>query len=259
MTDLNIAFAGDRDISVWVLQYILDSGILPKALLIPDDTRSSHSNELRDLCDYLDDNHIFVGTTFRDSSTINFLKALQFDYIICIHFPYIVPPQVLDLPSFGVLNLHPAYLPYNRGWHTPSWALLEDTPIGATLHFMDEGIDTGDIVHQRLLVPAPSDTAHSLYNKVKKLELEIFKEVWNDIVNHTFQRIKQPGDAGTIHKRKELFKSSIQEVNMTLPQTPANLIRQLRALTTNDIGEAAYFDKNGKRYRIQVTIVEDQS
>ena len=77
------------------------------------------------------------------------LEQLSLDYIICVHFPYIVPREILSIPKYGVTNLHPAYLPYNLGWHTPSWAILENTPIGATLHYMDECVDTGDIIHQK--------------------------------------------------------------------------------------------------------------
>jgi methionyl-tRNA formyltransferase len=239
------------------LQYLRNLGVRPRALLLSDATRATHSDELRALCDYLDDSAILTGKQFRELSAQSFLANLQPDYIVCIHFPYIVPKSVLDIPRYGVLNLHPAYLPYNRGWHTPSWALLEQTPVGATLHFMDEGIDTGDIVHQKQLAPSADDTANSLYAKLKMLEFEVFNEAWPMLAKGNHTRIAQQKDTGSTHKRSDLFSPEIQEINLDKPQLPRDLIRQLRALTTNDLSEAAYYRDNGKTFRVQVTIVEE--
>ena len=257
MSQLNIVYAGDRDISVQVLRYLLEQGIQPNALLVSSPRRATHADELRSLCRHLNDDAIFVGTAFRDSDGLDALRNIQPDYIICIHFPYIVPQSVLEIPKFGVVNLHPAYLPYNRGWHTPTWALLEETPIGATLHFMDEGVDTGDIIHQKQLQPAPDDTAHSLYAKLKQLEFDVFCEAWDSIAQNTYQRTPQNTGAGTSHKKADLFNPQIQKIDLDTPRQPGELLRQLRALTTSRIDEAAYFEEDGKKYRVQVQITEE--
>ena len=152
MPDFRFAFAGDRDISVWVLHYLLEQGAHPEALLVTEYGKASHADPLISLCaPFMPADRILHGKAFREPAGINLLRNLDLDYVIGIHFPYIVPENILAIPRFGVLNLHPAYLPYNRGWHTPSWALMENTPIGATLHFMSPGVDTGDIVHQKKL------------------------------------------------------------------------------------------------------------
>jgi methionyl-tRNA formyltransferase len=71
-----------------------------------------------------------------------------------------------------VLNLHPV-LPYNKGWNTPSWAILDNTTYGATLHFMTEALDEGDIIHQKKLEIVFADTANTLYQKALELEKEV--------------------------------------------------------------------------------------
>ena len=121
---------------------------------------------------------VFRGAEFRNPASLEALGALGLDYIVGVHFPYSSARRRCGFPAMGVLNLHPALLPYNRGWHTASWAILDGTPAGATLHFMDEGVDTGDIVHQREQVVSPADTADTLYQRVKRLELEVFREGW---------------------------------------------------------------------------------
>jgi methionyl-tRNA formyltransferase len=257
VSNLRIAFAGDRDIGVWVLEYLVGQGVKPLALCISDDARASHATELIALCSHLPQENILRGSQFRQLPSLQLMRDLNLDCLICIHFPYIVPEAVLSLPRIGVLNLHPAYLPYNRRWHTPSWALLEEMPIGATLHFMDAGIDTGDIVHQRALLPTPGDTANTLYRRLKQLELEVFQEAWPQIAAGTYQRHAQEPLAGTAHQRQDLFVDAIQRLDLDAQVNTGVLIRRLRALTTNRVDEAAYFEVNSRRYRVQVTISEE--
>lgn len=259
MGELRIAFAGDRDISVLVLSFLLEQGIKPQALLVSDGKNASHAAELVKLCRHLPESLIMRGKAFRDTNNFMTLKNLSLDYVISIHFPYILPESFLAIPKFGVLNLHPAYLPFNRGWHTPSWAVLEDTPIGATLHFMTSEVDGGDIVLQRQLEMSPGDTAHSLYQRIKVLEFDVFKKAWPSILSNTYQRSKQSLSAGSFHLKEELHKKEIQRIDLTELIEAGKLIKKLRALTTNQIDEAAYYEVDGKRFRIQVIISDTGS
>lgn len=248
------AFAGDRDIAVRVLDHLLGLGARPLALMVTEPGRASHADELVARCAHLDPSMIFRGREFREPRGMAALRELQLDLVVGVHFPYLVPPEVLEIPRTGVLNLHPAYLPYNRGWHTPSWAILEGTPVGATLHFMDAGVDTGDIVHQRELAVSPADTANTLYARLKELELQVFVEAWPGLAGGGFRRLPQPPDGGTAHKRADLLTPAVQRIDLEAPATAGELLRKLRALTTSHPGEAAYYEMNGMRYRVQVTI-----
>lgn len=167
-----------------------------------------------------------------------------------------ISPEILDIPKFGFINLHPAYLPYNRGWHTPSWAILENTPIGGTLHFMNEGIDSGDIILQKSIEILPTYTANSLYQAVKLCEIEVFKEAWPTLLNGSYKRIKQDFTYGSAHTKKELLTDDIQKIDLDKKYTARELLNKMRALTTSSLEEASYFDINGKKYRIQVQIYE---
>jgi methionyl-tRNA formyltransferase len=257
MSGIRIAFAGDRDISVHVLEFILSQNIRPVALLLPEATRASHAGSLLELCSFLEEDRIFRGHHFLEPDGLSLLRELRIDYLISVHFPYIFREVVLSTPRIGVLNLHPAFLPYNRGWHTPSWAILEDTPVGATLHFVDLGLDTGDIIYQRQLDILPGESANTLYQRLKKLEFEVFKEAWPHLVSGSYKRQPQNLTVGTFHKRRDLFSRDIQRIELDEPVKGRDLIRRLRALTTNSIGEAAYYEENGKRYRLQIYIQEE--
>ena len=250
---MRFAFAGDRDIAVWTLGHILDDGHRPLALMISED--ATHGDALASLSGIPND-LVFRGNEFRQPDAVERLAALDLDMIVGIHFPEIVPTEVLDLAKQGFVNLHPAYLPFNRGWHTPSWAILDDTPVGATLHLMAEDIDAGDIIHQRQLDVSPSDTADSLYARLKQLELDVFIEAWPDLVAGTFSRTPQDTKAGTSHVRSDLFSDEIRRIDLDCSVSPEQLLRQLRALTTNDITEAAFFESEGKRFHVQIHVEE---
>lgn len=80
-------------------------------------------------------------------ATMALLAELQPELIVVACFPRIFPPALLALPRFGCLNLHPSLLPAYRGPAPLFWIARQDErETGVTLHFLDEGVDSGDIV-----------------------------------------------------------------------------------------------------------------
>lgn len=246
-------FAGDREISVKILEFIISKGFKPSALFISSDLKQSHANELIKISG-LEVDKIFKGKEVNGKEVINFIKTLNVDYIIGIHFPYIISEELLNLPKIGFLNLHPAYLPYNKGWHTPSWAIIDQTPYGATLHFMSEELDAGDIIYQEEVSVLSHDTANSLYKKVLKKEFEVFIKSFEDLVKLQPNRIQQIIE-GTSHVKKDL--EEIQKIDLEKNYKGRDLINLLRGLTTNNVKESAYFVENDQRKFIQVSIIPE--
>jgi len=249
---MRYAFAGDRNISCKLLKFLIERGHKPSALFISEGVNATHDQDLIDIAG-LDKAFVFSGNDFKKLENIEKLNNLKLDYIFGIHFPYIIPKEVLEIPEVGFLNLHPAFLPYNKGWHTPSWAILDKTPYGATLHFMEEALDEGDIIHQKQLKVLPQDTANTLYQRVLKLEEEVFYEAYEKLLSGNPTRISQ-ADKGTAHVKRDLHK--IQEIDLSSNYNPEQLMDKLRALSTNKPSEAAYFIKNGKRIGIQVKMFD---
>jgi methionyl-tRNA formyltransferase len=249
---MKYVYAGDRQIAVNILRYLLEQGYQPQALLLNDEDKASHNDALKELVAPLGI-PVFVGNEFRSVKAIEFYYNDRPDYFLGIHFPKLIPAEILNIPKVGFLNLHPAYLPYNKGWHTPSWAILEGTPYGATLHFMSEELDAGDIIHQKELKIRPEDTAHSLYQKVLVLEEEVFREALPSLL--TLKPMRKPQrEAGTAHRQKDL--ETMRELKLNEPVKTGLLIDRLRALTTSRWEEAAWFEKDGKKYLIRVEIRE---
>jgi methionyl-tRNA formyltransferase len=84
-----------------------------------------------------------------DPQTLALLGSFQPEMIVVVCFPYLFPPALLQLPVYGSLNLHHSLLPAYRGPAPLFWIARQDErQAGVTLHFLDEGIDSGDIVAQ---------------------------------------------------------------------------------------------------------------
>lgn len=250
-----VVFAGDRRIAVQVLDQITDDAEIVGLLLSSSD-RATHAAELLEQCAHIDDQVVMRGTDFRQTDNINRLQTSRPDFLISVHFPYLIPKSVLKIPRVASLNLHPAYLPYNRGWHTPSWALLDGTPYGATLHVMTEALDAGPIVHREQLAVRPQDTAHLLYQRVADLESQVFQKAWPRLCAGTATLV-EPDDTGTEHAKHDLHHPEVQRIDPDERVRAGDLLTQLRALTTNRLNEAAYVDHAGTHYRIQVDITPD--
>jgi methionyl-tRNA formyltransferase len=254
---MRFAYAGHRDISVRVLEYLLDRGDVPEFLLVADSTSTCHAERLIKLCG-LPPERILCGSSFREPAGLDALREADLDMILSIHFPYLVTEDVLDIPTSGVLNLHPSYLPWNRGWHTPTWCILDGTPAGGSLHFMNAGIDTGDIIDQLEITCEPWDTADSLYSRILDAEYEVFVRHWPTYVaGKSVRRVQDPDD-GSSHLRADLRQSDRQRIDLDQPTTAREVLTLLRSLTTNRIGEAAYFEANGQKMRVQISISPDK-
>lgn len=136
--------------------------------------------------------------------TPDYLIQHQFDFLVSYGYRYILKKDVLDLFPDSAINLHISYLPYNRGADPNFWSFIEGTPKGVTIHYLDEGVDTGDIIVQKEVV-FDSPDVETLGSSYQRLQLEIqhlFFENWELIKNKKCNRTPQT-DVGTIHKVKD--------------------------------------------------------
>jgi methionyl-tRNA formyltransferase len=97
-------------------------------------------------------------------TTLALLRDLAPDVIKIVTGDLVRRP-LLEIPRLGVLNSHAAMLPRYRGVDTPLWAILEGGEVGCVEHFVDEGVDTGDILVSRRLDLRPGDTIPSVLTR----------------------------------------------------------------------------------------------
>ena len=163
-------------------------------------------------------NILFLG--YEENQIINFLNqhndvvvwsdkvntefVSQFDYVVSYGYLHILKNDVIKACKNGIINLHISYLPFNRGFHPNLWSFIDDTKKGVTIHLIDEGIDTGDILFQKeVFFGSEEDTLKKTYNRLKQ-EIEIlFINNWDNIISKNYIRTKQEG-SGSFHLKKDL-------------------------------------------------------
>lgn len=198
----------------------------------------------------LDESRIFDGSLLRTPGMVGKIKSLAPDIGISLYFGYILRRDILELLPSGCVNVHPAFLPYNRGACPNIWSIVDNTPAGVTLHYIDEGVDTGDIITQRQVRIEPTDTGESLYKRLEQSCVDLFKESWISIRNGTAPRNQQP-PGGTLHRVRDVDK--IDEIDLDCSYTARDLINILRARTFPPY-KSAYFKSGNSKIFIQVQL-----
>jgi len=108
----------------------------------------------------------------------------------------IIKPNILAVPSRGTVNAHPGLLPRLRGSASVGWALYKDLPQGATAHFVNPGIDLGDIILSRELPVHRQDSYESLNYRVAHLAGELMAETLEHFQTGEVPRTPQDPEAG---------------------------------------------------------------
>lgn len=168
------------------------------------------------------------------------------DIIVVAYYPWILKKEEYEDVPLGAINLHPGFLPYNRGMYPHIWPLFDKTPCGVTIHYIDEGIDTGDIIAQKEIEVLPTDTAGSLEVKTQQEIFKLFKKIWPKIRFGKAPRMPQVGK-GTFHSAKDI--SALQG------EFDRDIIDCLRACTFKD-RSYGYFMHEGKKVYVGVKFYE---
>lgn len=169
-----------------------------------------------------------------------------------IHYPKILKPHVISKYN-KIYNLHPSFLPWGRGYYPIFWALWENTPAGATLHEINEGIDQGNIIYQIRVNYNDSDTGDSLFLRVREAEKKIFLEYWEKIINgEELSSIPQKYD-GSYHNKKEFIK--LKTNSNWEEMSTKDLIKLIRCFSFNGYsGLEILLDQ--KRFEVRIQALE---
>lgn len=111
------------------------------------------------------------------ASTLTTLQSWQPDLVVSIYFNQLIKAKIINMAPQGVINLHPALLPKNRGLFPYFWALANgDEESGATVHWVDTKFDTGDLLLQKSIPITPQETVISLANKSAEVGANLLVE-----------------------------------------------------------------------------------
>lgn len=197
---------------------------------------------------------VFAGDRLEDPTVLRGIAALVPEIAVSIFFGYILRPAFLNLPSAGCINLHPALLPFNRGSHPNVWSIIDGTPAGATLHYIDAGVDTGDIIAQTQVDVEPVDTGATLYRRLEQASVQLFQSAWPAIRAGNAPRLAQGQAVGTTHRAKDVER--IDEIDLEATYKARELIDLIRARTFRPY-TGAYFRSGGKKVFLRLELEYD--
>mgnify|MGYP001604517659 CR=1 FL=1 len=143
-----------------------------------------------------------------DKVTTDDVKKVSPDFIISYNYKYIISKEIIDCVRGKAVNLHISLLPWNRGSHPNVWSFLGDTPKGVTIHYINDGIGTGDVILQKeVFIDENKETLKSSYEILHREIQSLFKENWDKIKNGEIVSQKQMG-GGTCTTRGNVLNSS---------------------------------------------------
>ena len=110
------------------------------------------------------------------------MKALKPDVICVVAYGKIIPKEILEIPKYGCVNVHPSLLPQYRGSAPIQWAILNgDKETGVTTMYLDEGMDSGDIILQTKTSIDKDETSGELWDRLSKIGAELLVETLEKI------------------------------------------------------------------------------
>ena len=141
---------------------------------------------------------VFQPARIRDEEAVAQIRALAPDVIVVMAYGQILPQSVLEIPRIACLNLHASLLPRHRGAAPIQAAIVAgDAETGITVIYMDEGLDTGDMLLQARLVISPDETGGSLHDRLARLAPDTLFTALEQLANNTSPRTPQDSSRAT--------------------------------------------------------------
>ncbi len=147
---------------------------------------------------------IYTPKTLRDDAFPSLLKELAPDIIVVVAYGKILPPSVINYPKYGCINLHVSLLPKYRGAAPMQRAIMNgESETGVTIMYMDEGLDTGDIITSCAFPITPEDDFESIHDRSAELGADLLCDTIENIAQGKAQRIKQDSSLATYASKVE--------------------------------------------------------
>jgi len=196
---------------------------------------------------------LYPRTNANSDDFLAVLKEAEIDLVLLIWWPSIIKKRAIDVANLGWINMHNSLLPYCRGRHPYYWSVVDKVPYGVTLHYIDEGIDSGDVLFQRSIDIKVNETGAEIYEKSLEQLFLLFTESFPKIATLDYSPSRQDHEVATFHWDSDLHKHS--EINLEETYKAEDLINILRARSFPN-GDSAFFYHKKKKYNIRVTIEE---
>ncbi len=255
MTKMRVLFMGNNWAAWKVMEWLRDYGdveIVGLVLHVPG--QRSYGDEIINSSG-VEPSGVLDASQIEFPDVLDTIRSLRPEVGVSVCLGTILRPGLLRLLPAGCVNLHFGFLPYNRGAYPNVWSIIDDTPAGVTLHYIDEGIDTGAIIARRQVQVEPTDTGVSLYRKLELASVELFRETWPAIRASTAPTVPQGTQKGSYHRVRDVQK--IDEIQLDRQYTARELIDLMRARTFPP-HPGAYFRVGQRKVYLRLELIDEE-
>lgn len=231
MKDLRIVFMGTPDFAVTILKTLVETNYNVVGVITAPDKPAGRGRKLNESAVKAyaksQELHIMQPTNLKNEEFIKELKALEANLQIVVAFR-MLPQVVWQLPEYGTFNLHASLLPDYRGAAPINWAIINgETKTGVSTFFIDEKIDTGEIILQKEVFIDPKEDAGSLHDKLmyvgSQLVLETVKLIETNNVSTTAQPLEE--------ETKTAYKLNRDNCKIDWNDSLLNIFNKIRGLS----------------------------
>lgn len=226
MKNKNVVFMGTPDFSVPVLEMLIEKTNVIMVVTKPDKEVGRRKEIVYSpVKDCAIKNNIPIFQPIKIRNEYEKLEKLDIDLIVTCAYGQIIPKEVLDMPKYGCINVHASILPNYRGSAPIQWALFNgDEKTGVTIMYMDEHMDTGDIIKIGEIPIEKTDNVGTLHNKLSILGKDLLEETLEDILNGKAKRVKQPEE----YTLAPMIKREDERIDFTM--NGESIINRIRGL-----------------------------
>ena len=240
---MRAVFIGSVDFSVDLLKAVLITKGM-EVVGVVTKTSSTFNADFASLAPLAEEHGIdcFIYDNKTKDQMGNWVLSKEPDVVFCFGWSHLIGLELIKNVPQGVIGYHPAALPMNRGRHPIIWALVLGLKETASSFFViDEGADTGDIVHQVKLKISLSDDAGTLYKKLNKIAISQVKDIARALVKGKLKKKKQNHDKASSWRKRSAIDGKID-----WRMNSVSILNLVRGLTRPYLG--ASFSHDGREF-----------
>ncbi len=244
MKELKVIFMGTPTFAVPILKMLNENTTVVKVITQPDKLVGRKKVITPSpVKQYALENNLAVFQP--DNLKKDYTKILNTpcDIIITCAYGQKLPQELLNYPPLGCINVHASLLPKYRGGAPIHWCLINgEKETGITIMYMDENMDTGDIIASKKYQILDTDTTETLHTILSIMGADLLKETLPSIINKTNSRTKQIAKEATYG-----YNITREQEHLDFQKDGISIINQIRGLNSWPL---AYFLLNNQEYKV---------
>ncbi len=249
MENIKIVYMGTPDFSVGPLEKLIKDYNVVAAITQPDKEvgrkREIKFSPVKEFC--LKNN---IRVLQPEKIKYNYEEIIKFepDIIITCAYGQIIPKGLLDYPKYGCINIHASLLPKLRGGAPIHKAIINGyDKTGVTIMYMDEKMDSGDIIYQEEILIEEDDNAGTLFDKLSILGSNMIIDILPSILKGTNKRVKQNEEEVTY-----AYNITREEEKIDFNNSTKAVFNQIRGLNPWPVGYSNLDNKKVKIYESKI-------